>query len=132
MCKIIKHHIIRMLNLRLNTSEWLTKHIHNLFCIIFKWTMHKYDSHEYSLYFTELEWNRSNTTFLSSGTFSKRNYLLGYIISNSLKNNVQTMCFHILKTIFSMGLHAMVFKEVFLGSDKFSMVINFIPEPINF
>ena len=41
------------------------------------------------------------------------------------------MCFHVLKTIFSMGLHPMVFKKVFLASGKFSMVINFIPEPIN-
>ena len=41
------------------------------------------------------------------------------------------MCFHVLKSIFSMGLNPMVFEKVFLASDKFSMVINFIPEPIN-
>ena len=41
------------------------------------------------------------------------------------------MCFHALKTIFSAGLHPMVFKKVFLASDKFAMIINFIPEPIN-
>ena len=82
-------------------------------------------SHEHSLYFTQLGWNRSNTTFLSSGMFFKRNYLFGYTVFNSLKNAL-TMCFHVLKTIFSMGLHPMVFQKVFLASDKFSMVINFI------
>ena len=47
--------------------------------------MHKYSSHEHSMYFTELEWNKSNTTFLSSATFFERNYLTGYIVSNSLR-----------------------------------------------
>ena len=41
------------------------------------------------------------------------------------------MCFHALKTTFSMGLHPMVFKKFFLASGKLAMIINFIPEPIN-
>ena len=110
--------------------KYLTKHIHDLSCVVLAWTMHKYGSHEHFLYFTQLEWNESNTTFLSSGMFFERNYLFGYIVFNSLKNALR-MCFHVLKTIFSMGLHPMVFKKVFLASDKFSMEINFIPEPIN-
>ena len=46
--------------------------------------MHKCGSYEHCLYLTELEWNRSNT-FLSSDTFFERNYLFGYMVSNSLK-----------------------------------------------
>ena len=62
-----------------------TKRIHDVSCVFFAYTMHKYGSHKHSLYFTELKWNRSNTTFLSSGMFFEQNYLFGYIVSSSLK-----------------------------------------------
>ena len=68
----------------------LTKRILDLLRVVFAWTMHRYGSHEHSLYFTELEWNRSNTTLLWSGTFFGRIYLFGYIVSNSLKNNLRS------------------------------------------